>query len=236
MKAPKGFAKYLKALAVTPLLIGSMSASAALIEVRYEGTVNHIYGDGAGHFVGEVLSGSLFIDTDLAPGDSHPYARIGQYQQNSDTSADFVSGYLAGDDGRYDGVYIQDDYYRNIDRFQIMDRDYNQSYSSNTSSITDRYLNLVAYDYSTDFIQGVGLNQSFDLSAGDVRYMYGFIQQRSYSVQRRRSAQYEYNDGAHFHLSRLSYGAVSVPEPGSVALLGLGVLGISACRRRRRKV
>ncbi|MGI9327368.1 MAG: PEP-CTERM sorting domain-containing protein [Pseudomonadales bacterium] len=233
MQSPKGFSKYLKTLAAAPLLIASMSVSAALIEVRYEGTVNNVYGDGAGYFLGDVVSGSLFIDTDRAPEDAHSYAKIGHYLQNTDTSADFVGGYLADDNGLYDGVYLQDGYYRNRDHFQIMDRDYQQSNSSGTSVIEDRYFGLIAYDYSTDFIHGIGLEQSFELAAGDVQNMYGFVQHRRYSVRGRR-AQYEFNNGAHFNLSRLSYGAVSVPEPGSMALLGLGMLGIFASGRRKR--
>lgn len=231
MKSREDLIKGLKILAMAPLFLGSMSASAALVDVYYEGTVGSIMGDGAGYSVSDTVSGTLVIDTDLAPADRYSsYANIGYYLQTSSTPNDFVSGHLTADEGLYDQVYIEDDYSSTRDYFSILDRDYSYTnLGQGGTTRTDNYLQLWAYDYTVDFINGSGLNQSFDLSSADVQQMSGRIVNRSYSRGIGNSRNNEYH-GANFSLSRLTYDLASVPEPGTMALIGLGLLGLGARR------
>ena len=235
MNIPKQFSKALKILAAAPLLAGSMAASAALIEVSYEGTVYSTSGDGAGYSVGDFLSGTFTIDTDPLPADRNSRPEIVDYYQVTAADGDFVSDGVANDNGLYDRLYVADNY-GGFDRFYVMDRDYRATYTNSANrSTSDRYFNLHAYG-SADFVTGVTADQIFDLSAGDVGngYMRGIIYDRAYTLENGVATTNRYGY-AQFTLAGLSVGPAQVPAPTSVALLGLGLLGLGAARRRKAR-
>ncbi|MFK7916087.1 MAG: PEP-CTERM sorting domain-containing protein [Pseudomonadales bacterium] len=232
MNIPRHFSKALKLLAAAPLLAGSMAASAALIEVNYEGTISYTSGDGAGYSVGDFLSGTFVIDTDLLPADRNNHADVADYYQINNTHGDFVSGSVDNDDGLYDRLYMAD-HSNGFEQFYVMDRDYSFDYvNSANRSYSDRFVNVSTYGYNLDFLNGVSADQVFDLATGDVQYMNGTIYNYEYAVVNGNYLSIS-NGNAQFALTGLSVGPASVPAPTSIALLGLGLLGLAAARRRK---
>jgi hypothetical protein len=98
------------ALLSTALLFSCVTIHAAIIEVNYEGTVYLTYDHAQGNNLGDTVSGSLFIDTDLAPADRYssslrslyltPGAGNSGYAYNHlwVQAYDNVLGFIDGDD------------------------------------------------------------------------------------------------------------------------------------------
>ena len=231
MKGSNPFTKALKTLAAAPLLVGSMAASADLIEINYEGTISTTYGDGAGYSVGDFLSGTFVIDTDLLPADRNSRATVTDYYQNNSSVGEFVAGGLNNDNGLFDRLYLSEQS-SGFEQLYVLDRDYNYSYTnSNNYSYNDRYVNLNVYDYGLDFLDGVSVDQVFELNAGDAQYMTGSVYQRAFERNGGTTTANSYGF-AQFTVSGVNFGPVAVPEPTTVALMGLGLLALGVTRRR----
>ena len=226
----------LTALSAITLLSSTLTVNAATVEVHYEGFVNSIYRDGAGYSVNDKVSGSLFINTDLAPADRNSSASLGNYYNGGYGSSNYQnSGFVTGhsDAGyrSYDHVYIEDDYYSSRDRYFAIDNEqssYNNGQGNYGYSHDSLYVQ--AYDTILDFITGDSIEQLFILNAGDAQYMYGQIHSSGYDYEN--YVRTNHYGSAYFTLSHLSVGPAStVPEPGTLALLTLGLAGFGFRKR-----
>lgn len=238
-------------MSAATLLVASLSTSAAIIEVSYEGVITSNYnydyltgtnnsnGNGAGYNINDVISGSLFIDTDAAPNDYYSQSNLGYYRSYYNGNQGFVTGFdhetaldHSSNVTAHDYVYIEDDYYSSRDYFYTYDQQ-TSNYNDNAGNYgyNNSYLSLGGYSYVEDFISGDSLIQSFSISDfsnfahtwGQV-YDYGY----DYVNYTRTNQAYGYSN---FSLTKLNYNAVDVPEPSTIAIFALGLVGLVARKR-----
>jgi hypothetical protein len=212
----------------------SGTVQAAILEVSYEGTVVSSTLDGVGYSIGDSISGSLFIDTDLAPSDRSSSPIYGSYYY-SDYGSDFVTGYTPAGWQSQDQVHIENGSSLGRDRFLAMDfavNEYNNGAGNSGSSWT--YFSIDAWDYDLDFINGDVLEQAFDLSANDaVDGFYAHIGLESSVYEDFQEVSYAYGF-AQINLSRLTVGNVSVPEPSALILFSAGLAGLGFTRKLKK--
>jgi len=244
---------FLKTVTAATLLLASLSSSAAIIEVSYEGVItsnsNYNYdgsgysydGDGAGYNINDVISGSLFIDTDMAPNDYYSQTNLGYYHSNWNGNADFVTGFdhesvenvdHTSDVTAHDYVYFQDDY-SNRDYFAMYDYE-TSNYNDNAGNFghTQTYVGFGAYSEVDDFISTDSLMQSFTLTDfSSFTNTWGTVYSREYDYENNQVVN-NVQGYSNFKLTSLSYNTVSeVPEPSSIAILALGLFGLFARKR-----
>lgn len=247
---------FLKTVTAATLLLASLSSSAAIIEVSYEGVITNNYnynydgsgysydgdGDGAGYNINDVISGSLFIDTDLAPNDYYSQTDLGYYHSNWNGGADFVTGFdhdsvvnvdHTSDVTAHDYAYFQDEYYNSRDYFHMHDYEVsNYNDGAGNHGQTYSYLAFGAESYVDDFISTDSLMQSFTITDfSSFSNTWGTVYGREYDYE---NSQLVNNVQGHsnFKLTSLSYNTVSeVPEPSSIAILALGLFGLFARKR-----
>ncbi|MFV1872837.1 MAG: hypothetical protein ACMZ64_05910 [Oleiphilus sp.] len=220
------------------LLGMSIGANAIILELNYEGEITTLNADGAGFSVGDIFSGSLLIDTSIAPVDRDPTSNSSDHYSATDFShTNFVTGGYAVGDLSFDRVQVED---RDSlgDRFSALDyeiNDISDLHGKRTYSMNSVSLNI--YSYLFDFIHGEGLDQSFNFNAGDsgsVTMTATFKHQSFTDVDSIRTWA---NDGRAFGvLSSVSLGEYhsvsSVSEPSSIMLLSISLLFFGLTQRR----
>lgn len=236
------------------LLTASLSAHAVILEGTFSGTVYDSYDvdiyDGTTYFGGattggqngQTLTGTFTIDTDLMPPDSCADPSFGCYS-NQTSSIDFLqmSMTLSGQTfttkatTSYEDVYTQDYGY---DYYHVGEYSYQQGFDS-TGTIYD-YQNFVGwinfYEYVDDVIQGDSPIQTFnwnDNDSSDYGYGYYFFTYYTQDFNTNTITSYDNAEG-HFYLNSmtLQVRASSVPEPGPLALLAVGLVGLGVARKR----
>jgi hypothetical protein len=195
------------------LAVLAPAAHANLVTIEWFGTVNgahsNIHAPGAWYEIGDAISGTFTINTQLGPGD--PYfvtSNRPQYEQ----SGDLVRVY---DDEIRDSVSVLDYEIREYGAPGAPDRLVLSEYAT------------ISFASTIDFLNGSGLEQSFDVS--QLSWGTGeMLSQAWWQVDYEHV--YPRESYVHFYLDRV---VARVPEPATLPLLASGVLAIFLARRRR---
>ena len=203
-----------------------LGANATIISVDYAGTIDGITGSGLGYSVGDPISGTLYIDSTLAEviSSSPDYGADHTLYESADPH--FVVGGQVGTGYEFpinrDAVVVENrtgpggfDVYRVI--------------SGSESGYFFSYVQgLRIEDDVLDFIAGTSLFQTFALTPSDFINSPNYVYRGGLSDFSRPVL-----NSVGFALSSVDVRAVSIPEPGTLTLLGAGLFGIFAMRRRR---
>lgn len=249
-------------LGAAPLL-----AQAALIDITVTGTVYNSY-DETGNIFGQgngidIVNGQTAVlkftyDTAAAPGDynsgvfpydAYYYDGTDWIESSASVGGNAVSNVVASGKSSDYSVLFLTDYRPNggNDRITASDNDEDDyySYDSNGNSFHHNGYSANYFyfeDYAEDFLNGVGLNQTFSATVdGNNNYGYANINQYLYDFQCLDSScsTYQYtsyeNGYAEIALNTITMSrrSADIPEPGSLALLGLGLSGLAFVRRRK---
>ncbi len=201
-------------------------------------------------------------DTAAAPGDyfggAYPYEAYYHdgvtdwIESSASVGGNAVSNVVtSGNYSDYSNVYLRDylpTYSNDYDHIQVVDYEYgvDTGYDSNGNYFYhsgENYTYLHFYDYLEGFLNGVALNQTFsatvDNSGNDYGYAYihRYLQSDQCADPSCSAYQYqEYKIGYAFvdlNTITMSLRNTNIPEPGSLALLGLGLSGLAFVRRRK---
>ena len=221
-----------KGLLLLGLLVAPLGANAALLKIDYSGEVYQSTGY-SGYQIGELVSGSIYIDAGIAPADqAQDSAARGVYSAEDNT--DFVFGYTEGT--AFDMVNIEDDFIGTRDAIGVTDfgGHYDEFTGNGNYNTREFSVSLFASDSDLNFITGDGLLQSFSLFDADV-----FRGEYSLSNINRSPGLETFIGGiARFNLTHLSAAVtdrdVRIPTPPALPLLASGLIGLGLFRRFRR--
>ena len=242
----------IRKLAVVVVLLSPMAANADRITVEFTGIVTSINFNGLGYSIGDTIEGNLFYISALAPIDSADLnPSIGVYSDGvptSDTSIPFeyrnfvrspsiiptradtrdaVTVIDSSDDIPYESFFVRD--YELTQTLEFTDQ-----FAYDTTLID--FLELRVADSVQDFIVGDGLAQDFTLDYADRDFfgrLYSLDDRRIWDLASNTFIRTAYEQGeVHFDLTYIR--VRTVPEPGTLALFGIGLLGMAASRRRKK--
>lgn len=201
----------MRTLLLAGLIVLPLSAHAIIINVEYSGTISSTFGHEVPYAVGDPISGTLQIDTDLAPADGNALPTTGSYVNGFGGDSGFVTGYAPA------GTFSED--------FVIVSDGVTDAYRVRDAGAEELLLNAIG-SHGLEFITGDGISQSFVLTSADAPDLFGGHVRLSPSSLGARLAS--------FDLTRLAVSPIKVPEPSVLLLFvsGLGAIGISLARRR----
>jgi hypothetical protein len=214
--------RQIKLLIAALFVLLPFAASADVIQLNYAGEVTYIGGSGFGYAVDDTINGWFEYDTDdFIEVDGDDYFGDGPIDSNTG-------------DGGYS---IEDDYIQNCsvvgcgyDEFYVQDGSFDIFFDF----IYDDRGNEIGYTGERSdfyhFIVGSGEDFSGEIISFSNSYLFYF------------DTGYEYND---FETNYVGFDVTSitgfpasvpasVPEPGTLALFGIGLFGMGLARRKRK--
>lgn len=200
-------------LALLAVLLSPMVANADIIRINYTGTVDEVGGAGFGYAVGDTIMGWFEFDTD-------------DWLLGIDYTE--LNGPVTSNTG--DGGYADADDYGELCTFSdcgaegiyLVDGSWEYGYED----LYDDLENVVGYSefeaghyhifewYSDGEPPGLGIIYEYALSYECVLETCGGVEYENYAI--------------------FTVDFVSVPEPGTLALFGIGLFGIGLARRRKK--
>lgn len=236
------------------LLVGALaltawqSASAVILTGEFSGVISSSQGYGLANngANGETLTGTIWIDTEAAQltdqcsqAEYNCSRDIDYNDKWIDISYSFLGNTYSPDSPQlthsYDGVWAYDQYTSdNRDFLQVLEYDY----ESSSSNYAYDYAYVYIYDWVTDIISS---GEVADLSTLSVNWQDstpGDCNNNSGQCGYFHAQEYGNNIATNYinaNLTSLTLNAASVPEPGTLALFGMGVFGLYFSRRNMKR-
>ena len=207
-----------------------LTSYSSLYTIEYAGQINDLYGTGLGFHIGENISGTLLLNTDLAVDTQRDNANQAFFK--SSVGNDFVTGYWPYGMGRNADVVLVENGYdaanspSGYDAFGVGDFIINDQ--TNDAYFFELYA-IIPNEWLPDKnIKEFDFTSANSLSGrlwGSVSYQHTFYNPDGTG--------WSTNDQALFSLDKFKLQAVNVAEPSSVILLTLGIIALLIRRKLR---